>query len=100
MITAPFEEAALPHDHYDFVAAATSFHWIQPLVGLTKIASVLKPGWTLVLNTQQVGSLYATFSHISRFPEEQRATIQHQLMEVADKYFYGRVERNMVSPVI
>lgn len=167
-IAASFEEAALPRRHYDLVAAATSFHWIQPSIGLAKVAEVLKPGgyvalwwhvfgdigrddpyheatstilqplssspsggpdtvpfaldtlarlrdfsstgqfeqleytayrWTLVLNTAQVGSLYATFSSISRLPEEQRKTILRQLMEVADRHFGGIVERNMVSPV-
>jgi SAM-dependent methyltransferase len=168
VIAASFEEAVLPRNHYDLVAAATSFHWIQPSIGLAKVAAVLKPGgyvalwwhvfgdgdredpyheatrtilqplasspsgapdtvpfaldtparlrdfsstgqfekpaytayrWTFVLNTEQVGALYATFSSISRLPEEQRTTILHQLMEVADRHFGGVVERNMVSPV-
>lgn len=167
-IARPFEEAVLPRRHYDLVAAATSFHWILPSVGLPKVAEVLKPGgyvalwwhvfgdveredpyheatrtilqplssspsgapdtvpfaldtqarfkdfsssgqfeppeyaayrWTLVLNTIQVGALYATFSSISRLPAEQRNIILHQLMEVAEKRFGGTVERNMVSPV-
>ena len=167
-IAASFEDAVLPHSHYDLVAAATSFHWIQPAIGLAKAAAVLKPGgyvalwwhvfgdvdredpyheatrtilqplssspsgapdtvpfaldtqarlrdfsstgqfetpayeayrWTLVLNTAQVGALYATFSAISRLPEEQRQTILHQLMEVAERHFGGTVERNMVSPI-
>src|SRR4051794_1152307 len=42
VVTAPFEDAALPHGHYDLVAAATSFHWIDPAVGLAKVADVLK----------------------------------------------------------
>jgi SAM-dependent methyltransferase len=166
-IEASFEDAKLPRSHYDLVAAATSFHWIQPSIGLAKVAEVLKPGayvalwwrvfgdldrdapyhevtrtilqplssspsgvpdtvpfaldtparlrdfsstgqfeqpeyqayrWTFVLNTEQVGSLYATFSSISRLPEDQRKTILHQLMEVAERRFGGTVERNMVSP--
>jgi len=165
---ASFEEAELPRSHYDLVVAATSFHWIQPAIGLAKIAEVLKPGgyvalwwnvfadierkdpyyeatqtilqplasgpsggpdtvpfaldipsrlrdfintgqfetpeymayrWTSVLNTEQVGSLYATFSSISRLPKEQRKAILDQLMEVAEKQFEGRVEKNMVSPI-
>lgn len=167
-IEASFEDAELPRSHYDLVAAATSFHWIQPSIGLAKVAAVLKPGgyvalwwhvfgdvdrddpyheatqtilqplssspsggldtvpfaldtparlrdfsstgqfetpeymvyrWTFVLNTEQVGALYATFSSISRLPEEQRKTILYQLMEVAERHFGGTVERNMVSPV-
>lgn len=168
LLETSFEEAELPLSHYDLVAAATSFHWILPALGLAKVATVLKPGgyaalwwnvfgdddradpfheatrtillplasspsgvperipfaldlparlgdfsrtgqfetpeyrvyrWTLVLNTEQVGSLYATFSQISRLPEEQRKTILRQLMEIADREFEGRVERNMMSPV-
>ncbi len=167
-ITESFEEAVLPSSHYDLVVAASSFHWIQPSIGLEKVAAILKPGgyvalcwhvfgdldredpyheatrtilqplasgpsggpdtvpfpldtrarltefsstgqfepaeymayrWTLVLNTAQVGALYATFSSISRLPEEQRKTILHQLMEVAESHFGGTVERNMVSNV-
>lgn len=167
-ILTSFEEAVLPYHHYDLVAAATSFHWIQPAIGLAKVARILKPGgyvalwwhvfgdmsqgdtyheatrailqplanspssgedtlpfaldtrarlrdfsstgqfeepeyrvyrWTLVLNTAQVGSLYATFSPISRLPEEQRKAILHQLMEIADRQFGGMVERKMVSPI-
>ena len=167
-ITESFEEASLPRSNYDLVAAATSFHWVQPSIGLTKVAEVLRPDgyvalwwhvfgdvdrddpyheatrtilqslssspsgmpdavpfaidipsrlrdfsrtglfeqpeyrafrWTLVLNTEQVGSLYATFSSINRLPEEQRKTILNQLMEVADRYFEGTVTRNMVTPI-
>jgi SAM-dependent methyltransferase len=166
IIQTAFEDAELPRDHYDLVAAATSFHWIQPAVGLTKVAAVLKPGgyaalwwhvfgdderadpfheatrtilaplaispsgkpgdvpfaldiparlrdfantaqfetprhtafrWTLTLNTQQVGALYGTFSHINRLPEARRTAVLHQLMEVAEKHFAGTVQRNMIT---
>jgi hypothetical protein len=55
--------------------------------------------WTVLLNTAQVGSLYATFSPISRLPEEQRKAVLHQLMEIANRQFGGMVERKMVSPI-
>jgi SAM-dependent methyltransferase len=55
--------------------------------------------WTLVLNAEQVGGLYATFSGISRLPDDQRRAVLNQLMEIAERQFGGRVERNMVSPV-
>jgi SAM-dependent methyltransferase len=48
-IAASFEEAELPRRHYDLVAAATSFHWIQPAIGLAKVAAVLKPGGYVAL---------------------------------------------------
>ena len=55
--------------------------------------------WVLWLSTQQVGALYATFSSISRLPADQRSTILHQLMEIAERDFGGRVARNMVTPI-
>ena len=168
VISQSFEEAVLPRGCYDLVAAATSFHWVEPSVGLAKVAEVLRSGghaalwwhvfgdedrddpfheatkeileplgtgpsggpgtapfpldtaarlgdfaatgqferpefeayrWTLVLNTEQVGSLYATFSSISRLPAEQRRSILSRLMEVADRRFGGKVARNMVTPI-
>lgn len=55
--------------------------------------------WTLKLNTDEVARLYATFSPIARQTEAEQATILAQLMEVAEREFGGRVERNMVSPI-
>jgi SAM-dependent methyltransferase len=49
LLHTPFEAAALPTDHYDLVAAATAFHWIEPTSGLTKVAAVLKPGGYVAL---------------------------------------------------
>ncbi len=164
----PFEESDLPRCHYDLVVAATSFHWLDPAIGMTKAAEVLKPDgyaafwwhlfgdperhdafheatrtileplsdspsgvvggvpyaldvgsrlldfaatgmfdepqfqvsrWTLTLTTDQVRSLYATFSTINRVEPARRTRILDQLMEVADREFGGVVERNMVSPI-
>ncbi|MCB0062189.1 MAG: class I SAM-dependent methyltransferase [Caldilineaceae bacterium] len=44
LIHAAFEEAVLPTNYYDLVASATAFHWIDRATGLTKVATVLKPG--------------------------------------------------------
>ena len=55
--------------------------------------------WTLLLNAQQVGSLYATFSSISRLPDDQRKVILEQLVKIAEREFGGSVRRNMVSPI-
>src|SRR5438132_3410312 len=49
VIAESFEEATLPCSHYDLVAAATAFHWIQPAIGLPKIAAVVKPGGYVAL---------------------------------------------------
>jgi SAM-dependent methyltransferase len=43
LIEQPFEDADCGRQAYDLVAAATSFHWIDPARGLNKIASVLRP---------------------------------------------------------
>ena len=145
---------ALVLEFANSITVAEGLHWIQPSIGLAKVAEVLKPSgyvalwwhvfgdldrddpyheptrtilqplssspsgvpdtvpfaldtparlrdfsstgqfeqpeyqayrWTFELNTEQVGSLYATFSSISRLPEDQRKTILHQLMEVAER---------------
>jgi len=57
VITASFEEAPLPHDHFDAVVAATSYHWITPEAQVERPLQVLKPGGYLaVLNLIQVDS--------------------------------------------
>ena len=42
LIQQSFEDAELPDNRFDLVAAATSFHWIEPMAGLGKIKGVLK----------------------------------------------------------
>jgi SAM-dependent methyltransferase len=44
-----FESAELALAHFDLVAAATSFHWVDPTIGLTKVAGHLRPGGWLAL---------------------------------------------------
>jgi SAM-dependent methyltransferase len=44
-----FERARLDDAAFDLVAAATSFHWVEPGTGLTKVAAVLRPGGWLAL---------------------------------------------------
>lgn len=44
-----FEAAALPAASFDLVVAATSFHWVDPGVGLLRAAEVLAPGGWLAL---------------------------------------------------
>jgi SAM-dependent methyltransferase len=52
VVNAPFESAELPRADLDLGLAATSFHWIDALVGLNKVASLLKAGgwWAMVWN--------------------------------------------------
>jgi SAM-dependent methyltransferase len=44
-----FEDADLPAASFDLVVAATSFHWVDPGVGLVRAADVLGPGGWLAL---------------------------------------------------
>jgi len=44
-----FEDAALPSATFDLVAAATSYHWLDPTVALDKIATLLRPGGYVAL---------------------------------------------------
>ena len=49
---APFEDASLPTASFDIGVAATSFHWIDPAVGLQKARDLLVPGgwWAMWWN--------------------------------------------------
>ena len=44
LLSSAFEDVQLPVRSFDFVAAATSYHWLDPLTALDKIAAALKPG--------------------------------------------------------
>jgi len=52
VVIQPFETAELPRAGFDLGLAATSFHWLDELVALNKIATLLKPGgwWAMVWN--------------------------------------------------
>ena len=52
VINAPFEAAELPRADFDLGLAATSFHWIDALAGLMRVAALLRPGgwWAMVWN--------------------------------------------------
>jgi SAM-dependent methyltransferase len=49
VVVSSFEAANLPDSHFDLVAAATAFHWVDPMIGLTKAADHLRPGGWLAL---------------------------------------------------
>jgi SAM-dependent methyltransferase len=53
--------------------------------------------WTLVLDPRQVRALYATFSQFSVLEASERERILDGLMEIAEREFRGRVERNMCT---
>jgi SAM-dependent methyltransferase len=49
---AAFEDAPLARHAYDLAVAATSFHWVDPDRGLTRVLDVLRPGgwWAMWWN--------------------------------------------------
>jgi SAM-dependent methyltransferase len=52
---ATFEEWSLPEEPFDAVVAATSFHWVDPAIRVSKAADALRIGGTLaVLSTHHV----------------------------------------------
>ena len=44
-----FEDAVLAESSFDLVAAATSWHWVEPDIGYCKAHSLLKPSGTIAL---------------------------------------------------
>ena len=52
VVTAPFETAELPRGDFDLGLAATSFHWLDELAALNRVAALLRPGgwWAMVWN--------------------------------------------------
>ncbi len=49
LISDAFEDVSLPAQSFDLVAAATSYHWLDPRTAVDKIANVLKPGGYVAL---------------------------------------------------
>jgi len=55
ILNTSFEEAILPSKSFDLVYAATSFHWIDPLIKYAKTHSILKDGSFLaIIHTNHV----------------------------------------------
>jgi ubiquinone/menaquinone biosynthesis C-methylase UbiE len=48
-MSARFEDASCPHEHFRAVFSASALHWVDPRVSWRKIADVLVPGGTLAL---------------------------------------------------
>lgn len=62
VVQAAFEEWPLPEEPFDAVVAATSFHWIDPAVRVTKVADALRPGGALaVISTHHIAGGDAQF---------------------------------------
>src|SRR4051794_24486054 len=62
VLNAAFEDWPLPPDPFDLVIAATSFHWVDPLVRVTKSADALRLGGALAtITTSHVAGGSAEF---------------------------------------
>jgi SAM-dependent methyltransferase len=71
VITAAFEDWALPPAPFDAVVAATSFHWLDPAVRVAKAAQALRPDGVLaVIATHHVaGGTERFFVEVQRCDE-------------------------------
>lgn len=60
VVTSTFEEADVACGHFELAVAATSFHWIDQELGLSKLGQAAKPGgwialwWTLFRDPDQL----------------------------------------------
>lgn len=49
VVVMPFEEAELAANAFDLAVAATSFHWVEPRLGVQQLRRVVKPGgWVAI----------------------------------------------------
>lgn len=62
-----------------------------------QLADYLEQRWSLVLDAQDVGKLYSTFSEIQRLDDQERENKLGRLMKIADDEFGGKVIRNVTS---
>jgi SAM-dependent methyltransferase len=68
VLIAPFEDASLPEHSFDLGASATAFHWVDQTRGLTKVASLLKPGgwWAMWWNVFGDDDRYDAFHEATK----------------------------------
>jgi SAM-dependent methyltransferase len=68
VIEAAFEDVHEDPASYDAIVAATSFHWVDPEVGLPKAAELLRPGGALALlsNSHAAGGTQDQISEEAR----------------------------------
>jgi SAM-dependent methyltransferase len=70
VVMSSFEEADVASANFDLAVAATSFHWVDQEVGLTKLGQALKPGgwvalwWTLFRDPDQPDEFSQALDHI------------------------------------
>jgi SAM-dependent methyltransferase len=70
LVISSFEDADIAPASFDLAVAATSFHWVDQEVGLTKLGQVLKSGgwlalwWTLFRDPDQADEFSQALDHI------------------------------------
>jgi SAM-dependent methyltransferase len=89
VVNATFESWPLPPEPFDLVLAATSWHWFDPEVRVTKSADALRAGGSLaIVDTQHVaGGTEAFFADAQRCYERfDPATPQGIRLQPADEF--------------
>jgi len=72
IIDSDFESFDAPHHDYELIAAATSFHWVQPAVGVAKLARLLRPGghaalwWNVLQDRDRTDRFHVATEHVLR----------------------------------
>jgi SAM-dependent methyltransferase len=70
VLTTTFEEAEVAGDAFDLAVAATSFHWVDQEVGLSKLGQALRPRgwvalwWTLFRDPNQLDEFSQEVEHV------------------------------------
>jgi SAM-dependent methyltransferase len=70
VVIASFEDADVAQGSFDLAVAATSFHWVDQEIGLTKLGWALRPGgwvalwWTLFRDPAQPDEFSQALDHI------------------------------------
>lgn len=54
---------------------------------------------TIVLDAEGMRRLYSTYSNVTALPPDERSRLLDGLVDVADRVFAGRVERNIVTAI-
>jgi len=66
VVVSAFEDWPLPDAPYDAVVAFTAFHWVDPAVGIAKVADALRPGgaFAVVTSDHVAGGTGAFFADV------------------------------------
>lgn len=94
-----------PNEYFDFIYAATAFHWIPEEYGYKRIYNLLKKGGAFVRFayragadkkrrelTEEIQMLYNKYMYQAKEPKEYSETDAKELADVALKYGFADVE--------